>query len=286
MKLSQVGAHWHLGTARLGITVIKVHPIERLRSVARASGIPQDMLLEETATALASFADDPAGLLTACRRMLSRKPESGALVWLAARMISSPDPRREAWLAVEESETDGLGRRVARAIESELHVATVGWPESVGAALARRGDVSFHLIDRTGQGWRRVERLEDRGVTASDVDAPWMASAVAGSDLLLLEAVAAGPGEALVPVASVPAAAVARAFDVTVWLVVPTGAVLPDRMWQGLVGRYEADRPATQMDFEVLPLSLVDQVVGPARTVSPADIAQLTSCPVTPELFR
>lgn len=240
----------------------------------------------ETATALASFADDPAGLLTACRRMLGRKPESGALVWLAARMISSPDPRREAWLTVEEAQENDLGRRVSRAIESDQSVVTVGWPDSAGGGLARRGDIDFRIIDRTGQAWRHVEHLDERGVMANDVDTPWMASVIDGASLLILEAVAAGPSEALVPVASFPAAAVARAVDVPVWLLAPAGSVLPERMWQGLVGRYEADRPAVQLDHELLPLTLVDQIVGPELTVAPTEIGRLTSCPITPELFR
>ena len=44
-----------------------MHPIERLRYVARSSGAPQAVLVRETASALGSLAFDPAGLVTACR---------------------------------------------------------------------------------------------------------------------------------------------------------------------------------------------------------------------------
>ena len=38
-----------------------MHPIERLRYVARASGADQAVLVRETAQALAAFRDDPSG---------------------------------------------------------------------------------------------------------------------------------------------------------------------------------------------------------------------------------
>ena len=59
-------------------SVGSMHPIERLRYVARASGAPQGVLVQETATALASFGSDPQGLVTACRRIVWRQPTSGA----------------------------------------------------------------------------------------------------------------------------------------------------------------------------------------------------------------
>ena len=73
-----------------------MHPIERLRYVARASGADQAVLVRETAGALAAFADDPAGLVTACRRIVSRHPGSGPLWWLCSRVLTATEPMREA----------------------------------------------------------------------------------------------------------------------------------------------------------------------------------------------
>ena len=42
-----------------------MHPIERLRYVARATGYPQGAIVAEAARALASFTSDPQGLVTA-----------------------------------------------------------------------------------------------------------------------------------------------------------------------------------------------------------------------------
>ncbi|MEJ7583727.1 MAG: hypothetical protein WKF43_06455 [Acidimicrobiales bacterium] len=75
-----------------------MHPIERLRFVARASGGDQALLVRETAGALAAFRHDPAGLVTACRRIVSRHPASAPLWWLCARVLTAPTPwPRPGW---------------------------------------------------------------------------------------------------------------------------------------------------------------------------------------------
>ena len=54
-----------------------MHPIERLRMVARAAGEGPALVAQEAAGALVAFGDDPAGLVTACRRLVDRQPTSG-----------------------------------------------------------------------------------------------------------------------------------------------------------------------------------------------------------------
>ncbi len=96
-----------------------MHPIERLRYVARASGADQGMLVRETAHALAAFADDPPGLVAACRRIVDRHPTSAPLWWLCARVLTSPDGQREAWQAVEDIEDDPTAGELAHALPEE-----------------------------------------------------------------------------------------------------------------------------------------------------------------------
>ena len=93
-----------------------MHPIERLRYVARASGADQAVLVAETAQALAAFRDDPSGLVAACRRIVDRHPTSAPLWWLCARVLPSPDGQREAWQAVEEIEGDATAGELAFAL--------------------------------------------------------------------------------------------------------------------------------------------------------------------------
>ncbi|HXW35102.1 MAG TPA: hypothetical protein VEJ87_11030 [Acidimicrobiales bacterium] len=74
-----------------------MHPIERLRAVARASWAPPDVLGSEAAWALADLAlDEPAALVPACRRLLAVHPGCGPLWWVAARVLSASDPVEEA----------------------------------------------------------------------------------------------------------------------------------------------------------------------------------------------
>jgi hypothetical protein len=114
-----------------------VHPIERLRWVARAPEGDLSLVAAEAADALASFADDPAGLVVASRRLIERRPAAGPLWWLASRVLCALDPTFEAMDAAADLERD----RTAVALAGDLPggtVAIVGWPDQAGAALRMR----------------------------------------------------------------------------------------------------------------------------------------------------
>jgi hypothetical protein len=263
-----------------------VHPIERLRYVARASGADQALLVRETAQALASFHDDPPGLVAAARRIVDRHPTSAPLWWLCARVLTAPDSYDEAWEAVDQISDDGTPTELAYALPPDSTACVIGWPELVGDALPRRGDVEVLAVDSLGEGSGLVRRLMHAGIDAVDVPTSGMGAAVASSDVLLLEAVAAGPEGFVAVSGSLAAAAVARHAEVPVWVTVGVGRWLPARMWQALADR-QATRPSDpwDMDEEVVPFSLVDRVCGPAGLEAPADAVKRTDCPVAPELF-
>lgn len=263
-----------------------MHPIERLRYVARASGADQVMLVRETAQALAAFGDDPAGLVAACRRIVDRHPTSGPLWWLCARVLTSPDGQQEAWRAVDAIEGDSTASELALALPEESTACAVGWPEIAGEALPRRGDVEVLAVDALGEGSGLVRRLMHAGSDAVDVPTSGLGAAVASSDVLLLEAVALGPTGFVGVSGSLAAATVARHAEVPVWLVAGVGRALPARMWDALTGR-QATRAADpwDLDEEVVPLDLVDRVCGPAGLEAPAAALRRTDCPVAPELF-
>ena len=119
-----------------------MHPIERLRMVARAAGEGPALVAQEAAGALVAFGDDPAGLVTACRRLVDRQPTSGPIWWLAARVLTSTDPTTEAWRAVEQLQDDPTAERVAAALPDGAVVTVVGLGEHTADALVRRGDVA------------------------------------------------------------------------------------------------------------------------------------------------
>ncbi len=263
-----------------------MHPIERLRYVARAGGVDHGALAEETARALAGFVDDPTGLVTACRRIIDRHPTSGPMWWLAARVLATNDPRAEAFACVTALQDDPTPAALAYELPDDATVTVIGWPEQIGGALIRRGDVRSLVVDSLGEGAGLVRRLEYADSSAEEIPPANIGGAVAWSDLVLLEASAVGP-EAFVAVAgSLPAAAVAREHDAQVWLVAGEGRLLPERLWESLADRLDQSGEPWELDEEIVPLSLVDQVVGPRGLESVAAMLRRTDTPVVPELLR
>ena len=263
-----------------------MHPIERLRFVARSQGAPADLLVEESAMALGAFRDDPAGLVAACRRIIDRQLTCGPLWWLCARILCAPEPMAEARAAVEELNDDPTPRRLAAALPDDATVVVLGDPEVTAAGLARRGDVQPIVVDVDGGALDVVRRLERADVVADAVPARSVAVAVDRADLVLLEAFAVGPTTALVPAGSRAAAAVARQAHVPVWLVVGVGRLMPARMWDALLGRWSSSVDAFDAAEEELALDLVDRIAGPDGPVEVAEGLRATDCPVAPELFR
>src|SRR2546423_15670023 len=90
-----------------------VQPFECLRYLARGSDEDDGALVSEAADCLAGFADDPAGLVVACRRLVSHHPASGALWWLCARVLTASEPAEAAWEAWQLINDDGTTDRPA-----------------------------------------------------------------------------------------------------------------------------------------------------------------------------
>jgi hypothetical protein len=263
-----------------------MHPIERLRYVARASGVSQRVIVQETASALASFGSDPHGLVTACRRIVSRQPTSGPLLWFAARVLTAGDPSNEIWDAAGELQADGTAAQLAHALPEDATITVLGWPDEIGEALPRRGDVDVFVVDTLHEGSGFVSRLLRSDVEAIDVPLSGMGAAVASSSLVLLESPAIGPTDFLAVSGSRAAAAVARHAGIPVWLVGGVGRLLPARMWDGLRRRVDAiDDPWDAAD-EIVPLDLVDRIVGVRGPEPVAEALRRIDCPIAPELFK
>jgi hypothetical protein len=268
-----------------------VHPIERLRYVARSQGAPADLLVEESAAALGAFRDDPAGLVAACRRIIDRQLTCAPLWWLCARLLCAPEPMAEARDAVEQMRTDPTARLLAAALPDEPTVVVVGWPEQSAAALERRGDADVLVVDVEGEAHDAVRRLVRADVEAAEVPARALGAAVADAaaapaGVVLLDALAVGPGAALVPAGSRAAAATARHDGVPVWLVAGVGRLLPGRMWDALERRWSEAVDPLDAPEEVLGLDLVDRMAGTTGVLEVDEALRRTDCPVAPELFR
>src|SRR5213593_2945813 len=109
--------------------------------VARAAGEGPTLLAREAAGALAAFGDDPAGLVTACRRLVDRQPTSGPMWWLAARVLGAGDP------AADEVEADPTPDVLRAHLPDSGTVTVIGWGDQVGDALRRWGALEVLLVD-------------------------------------------------------------------------------------------------------------------------------------------
>jgi len=263
-----------------------VHPIERLRYVARASGADQALLVRETAQALVAFHDDPSGLVAASRRIVDRHPTSAPLWWLCARVLTAPEPTNEAWNAADEITADDTGDYLAYAIPDDSVVCVLGWPDVTGDALPRRGDVRVLVVDALGEGSGLVRRLQHADVDADDVAMSGLGAAVGDSDVVLLEATAIGPSGFIAVAGSRAAAATAKHAGIPVWLVGGVGRLLPARMWDALAGRLDAMGEPWELDDELVSIDLVDRVVMPSGVLEVPDALTLVDCPIAPELFK
>ncbi len=76
-----------------------MHPIERLRHVARTSPgwADESELAAEAAIGLAALShDDPAAMVIACARMRERHPDCEPLHRACERLLAAADPDEEA----------------------------------------------------------------------------------------------------------------------------------------------------------------------------------------------
>ena len=281
------------------------------------------MLVEETADAVLGLSSrygevDPSELLTACRRILSRRPTSGPLWWMAARVLTSNDVRREIDEVLTELREDRTASELEAALGHGATVTVVGWSIQAAQGLVGRGDVTVLVIDAMGEGDELARQLGRRGVDARSVPPENMAAAVLRSDAVLVEATIAGPDEALCLTGSVPTAAVAAHLGVPVWLIAGVGYRLPKTLYDSATARWAAQHgadvptgdaalrssdvanPGTSdaqdrdqrpdrlilLDEERLSVGLLDKVVCEAGPLAAPPIPSTPNFPRVPELER
>jgi hypothetical protein len=262
-----------------------VQPFERLRYLARWSDEDDSALVSEAADCLAGFADDPAGLVVACRRLLSHHPAAGALWWLCARVLAAPDPADAAWEAWQLVNDDQTADRLAGLLPfpHDEPIAVLGWPDLAGTALAERRDLDVIAIRRRSGDDHRRARLARREASiriVSEIDA-----AALEPSHLLVEAMAAGPTRAVVATGAGDLLDTLAATGTVGWLVAGVGRVLPQRLFAAVESELERDGD------EHTPVDLVDvsrfaRVAGPSGLAAPDGLLRRVDCPVAPELLR
>lgn len=253
--------------------------------MARATGAPPDAVVREAAASLASFADDPTSLVTACHRLIDRHAANGPVWWLCARTLSAPDPGDEAWRCLDDLVSDPTPDELAHALPEGAEVVLVGGTRRAVGALTRRGDISVGVLDVAGDGAEIAADLARNDIAAQAIGPARLAPAVAGANVVVVCPSAIGPSVALAEVGAWAAAAVAHAASVPVWLVAGAGALVPAAMWPALEERVDR-AAATARAFDRLPLALVDELIGPSGP-EPLDVGlRRVDTPVVPDLMR
>jgi hypothetical protein len=257
-----------------------VHPVERLRYVTRAGWLPAPVLIEETASALLSMADDPQGLVTACRRVVDHQPASGPAWWLCSRVLGSPNPASEAWQCMDDINSDDTYGVLEDRLGEDALVVALGTGETMTPALARRGDLDTKCADE--ELARMVHRA---GGDVDQVDLAMLCVLAAEADVVLIEPAAMSGDSMLCPLGTLGPAAVAGLYQRPIWVIAGVGRWLPPATFDAVVRRL-GDEVGPDGNWELVPTSLVTQVVThDAAVTSTSDLARHASIAVTPELF-
>jgi hypothetical protein len=254
--------------------------------VARSRAVDESELVREAAVALGSMRASGPDLVVACRRIVERHPELGALWWLCSRLLVSPEPSHLAWDIADEIASDPTPRVLASALPDGATVLTIGWPAVAGAALLRRGDARVLCADSRHEASALLRQLERADVECDPVPPESLARAAAISDVVLLEGVAACSGRVLAPIGSHVVAAVAADLGVPVWCALGIGRRLPAEYVDAIAERVVADTKSFDVDIDELPVGLVSHVATRDGVSSELGSALRPECSFTPELLR
>jgi hypothetical protein len=262
-----------------------MHPIERLRYVARADGAGPALLVRETALALCELEFDPQSLVLACRRIVERHPTMAQLWWLCAQVVTAPEPFVRARELAHDVERDGTPEHLDDVLPDDASVMVVGWPFTTVTCVAQRGDALMLVVDSHGEGEALVDRLHDAEIAAEIVPFECVAAAVRQSSVVIIEALACGPHQVLAVGGAQGVVATARALAKPVWLVTGAGTRLPAPLWAGMVAGLHLDTD-WHAGLDVIDVHQFGRIIGPDGVSDDVAAPLEPECPPATELLR
>ncbi len=206
---------------------------------------------------------EPAGLVIACRRIVERHPTSGPLWWFCSSLLTSARPFDAAYQLAGEVENDRTPDHLFDLLPDDATVCVVGWPDLIGDAVMRRGDIRVLAVDADDEGSAFVRRLQRADIDAEVVPAAGIAAAAVAADVVLIEAMATGSDEILASPGSRALASVAYCSEAPTWLVAGRGRRLPEPLFTTMSTRIADVRVPWDADAEPMPLALFGSVIGP-----------------------
>jgi translation initiation factor 2B subunit (eIF-2B alpha/beta/delta family) len=229
---------------------------------------------------------------------VQRHPFTGALWWLCANVTTSAEPFEAVWELADEIRSDRTGAELGAELPDDATVVTIGAPSSIGDGLIRRGDVRVLVLDVDHAATQFLRRLERHDVDCDPIEAGAAGPATRVADVVLIEALAVDVDRVVVPMGSSTIAAAARTWDTPVWLVAGVGRRLPTPMLDAMVAKYDELIDATgarepgdaynpwDLDIEILPTTLITDVVGPHGRMPMGPHATAAECSMAYELLK
>jgi hypothetical protein len=260
-----------------------MHPIERLRWIARARDEAPATLAAEAAWTLSELAaDEPHAVVTACRRLLQSHVTAGPIWWVAATVLVAPDIEEAARRAVGELCGDPtadllageLGLRFAR--DATLVVACPA--DTVREALGKRPSTDVRVFGSSPGLRSEVRAFGGLVEQASGWELEEANDALDGAALVLVEALAAGPRGLLVRPGVAALGDAARGAGIPLWGVAGVGRLLHCQLFDEMLRR-------AGDDVELIDPTAVEAMVGPSGLEDPVEGLVGATCPAAPELL-
>jgi len=260
-----------------------MHPIERLRWIARDRDEAPTTLAIEAAWAISDLAlDDPAAVVTACRRLVESHVSVGPLWYLAASVLIAPEPDQAARRVAAELVSDPTAELLAAGMSDRLlmqaPVVVVCPAETVVEALSHRAVGTVRVVGSSPGLRGQVRRYATLGSQVDGWEIDEAVEAVRGAAAVLIEVLAAGSPGVLVSAAAALVAKAAQAAPVPLWAVAGVGRVLNDQLFE------EVSRRAGD-SVQFLAADSFDLVAGPAGFETPVQALSGRGCPPAPELL-
>ena len=141
------------------------------------------------------------------------------------------------------------------------------------------------VVDSHGEGEALVDRLHDAEIAAELVPFECVAAAAQQATLVVVEALACGPSQALAVGGSRAVLETAKSLGKPAWLVAGVGTRMPESLWQGMVG--SLNLPADwHAGLDVIDMNRFDRIIGPLGSSEDPTGALQPECPPSTELLR
>lgn len=211
-----------------------MHPIERLRWIARLEGESDSTVAGEAAWLLGELSTtEPPAVLTASRRLVLRRPACGPLWWACARILESAGSDDVLDIAQQialELAADTVPAKLALSLKKEIpsgEALLVTSPsDTISRGLGPPGRYSIRLL----ASYRdlRYEMSQFRGADVTGYELDEAEEAAEGCSVVLVEPGFTGPDRLYLGVGAAMAVRSARQRGIPCWAVLAAGRSLSE----------------------------------------------------------